>query len=169
MQHALDHCCVICMQALHQAMFKVYISASMVLKLKTGHICPMCAQVGSLRMVLSLEELGPATQQTPHQGPVDTATAAAAAAAQPTASLGAAAQPSALPAQTSSAAGQQAAANPVSSAQQAWGSTMSGSQTVCLVACSWQLFAISQQCGTCAVPCLYLCSQCMWTKDSIGL
>ena len=84
-------------------------------------------QVGSLRMVLSLEELGPAVQQAPHQGPVDTATAAAAAAAQPTASLGAAAQPATL---TSSAGSQQAAANPVSAAQQATGSTMPGSLTM---------------------------------------
>ncbi len=45
-------------------------------------------------MVLSLEELGPAVEHATHQGPVDTATAAAAAAAQPTASLGAAASPS---------------------------------------------------------------------------
>ena len=45
-------------------------------------------------MTLSLEELGPAVESVTHQGPVDTATAAAAAAAQPTASLGAAASPS---------------------------------------------------------------------------
>lgn len=55
-------------------------------------------QVGSLRMVLSLEELGPAQLQATHQGPVDTATAAAAAAAQPTASLGAAASHTEAPA-----------------------------------------------------------------------
>lgn len=55
-------------------------------------------QVGSLRMVLSLEELGPAQLQATHQGPADTATAAAEAAAQPTASLGAAAAPSQAPA-----------------------------------------------------------------------
>lgn len=57
-------------------------------------------QVGSLRMTLSLEELGPAAEGTPHQGPVDTATAAAAATAQQTASLGAAASPSEAGAQT---------------------------------------------------------------------
>ena len=51
-------------------------------------------------MTLSLEELGPAVEATPHQGPVDTATAAAAATAQPTASLGAAASPSEAGAQT---------------------------------------------------------------------
>ena len=50
-------------------------------------------QVGSLRMVLSLEELGPAVEIATHQGTVDTATAAASAAAQPKASLGAAASP----------------------------------------------------------------------------
>ena len=55
-------------------------------------------QVGSLRMVLSLEELGPAQLQATHQGPADTATAAASAAAQPTASLDAAAAPSQAPA-----------------------------------------------------------------------
>ncbi|DBA79724.1 TPA: hypothetical protein ACH3X1_008393 [Trebouxia sp. C0004] len=55
-------------------------------------------QVGSLRMVLSLEELGPAQLPATHQGPADTATAAAEAAAQPTASLGAAAAPSQTPA-----------------------------------------------------------------------
>ncbi len=55
-------------------------------------------QVGSLRMVLSLEELGPAQLQATHQGPADTATAAAEAAAQPTASLGAAAAPLQAPA-----------------------------------------------------------------------
>lgn len=59
----------------------------------------MCyVQVGSLRMVLSLEELGPAQLQATHQGPADTATAAAKAAAQPTVSLGAAAAPSQAPA-----------------------------------------------------------------------
>ena len=59
----------------------------------------MCyVQVGSLRMVLSLEELGPAQLQATHQGQADTATAAASAAAQPTASLGAAAAPSQAPA-----------------------------------------------------------------------
>ena len=100
-------------------------------------------------MVLSLEELGPAVQQTPHQGPVDTATAAAAAAAQPTASLGAAAQPAALPDQMLSAGGQQAAANPVSAAQQATGSTMPGSLTMRLV-CN---FTVSL-CGVTAVPCV---------------
>lgn len=109
----------------------------------------MYAQVGSLRMVLSLEELGPAVQQTPHQGPVDTATAAAAAAAQPTASLGAAAQPAALPDQMLSAGGQQAAANPVSAAQQATGSTMPGSLTMRLV-CN---FTVSL-CGVTAEPCV---------------
>lgn len=83
-------------------------------------------QVGSLRMVLSLEELGPAVQQRPHQGPEDTATAAAAAAAQPTASLGAAAHPSALPTQGPLAGDQQAAANPVLPFQHASGPTLPG-------------------------------------------
>ena len=105
------------------------LSSQTKLTLRLGHVCPVYAQVGSLRMVFSLEELGPALQQTPHQGPVDTATAAAAAAAQPTASLGAAA----LPDRSSSAGGQQAAAHPVSAAQQATGSTMPGSLTVSLV------------------------------------
>ena len=44
-------------------------------------------------MTLSLEELGPAVESATHQGPVDTATAAAAAAAQPIASLGASVSP----------------------------------------------------------------------------
>lgn len=109
---------------------------------------PLYAQVGSLRMVLSLEELGPAVQQTPHQGPVDTATAAAAAAAQPTASLGAAASPD----RNSSAGGQQAAANLVSAAQQATGSTVPGSLTMCLVC----IVAVSL-CGVTAVPCSVMC------------
>ena len=89
------------------------------------------AQVGSLRMVLSLEELGPAVQQLPHQGPVDTATAAAAAAAQPTASLGAAGQSAANLAQATSGGSQAAAANPVSAALHASGSTVSGRLTMC--------------------------------------
>lgn len=80
-------------------------------------------------MVLSLEELGPAVEQTPHQGPVDTATAAAAAASQPTASLGAAARPSPPPSQGSPLSGAQV--NPVSAAQHASGSTMPGSLALC--------------------------------------
>ena len=44
-------------------------------------------------MVLSLEELGPASLNGTHQGPADTATAAATAAAQPVADLGSALQP----------------------------------------------------------------------------
>lgn len=44
-------------------------------------------------MVLSLEELGPAVVQATNQGPDDTATAAAEAAAQPMADLGHALQP----------------------------------------------------------------------------
>ena len=54
-------------------------------------------------MVLSLEELGPAQLQATHQGPADTATAAASAAAQPAASLGAAAAPSQAPASQTAA------------------------------------------------------------------
>lgn len=91
------------------------------------------AQVGSLRMVLSLEELGPAVQQMPHQGPLDTATAAVAAALQPTASLGTAAQPVALQSEASSAGELPTAANPVSPAQHAPGSTMAGKLTRCCV------------------------------------
>ena len=44
-------------------------------------------------MVLSLEELGPASVSGTHQGPDDTATAAAKAAAQPVSDLGQALQP----------------------------------------------------------------------------
>ena len=135
----LAHCTGIPCLASHSA--NMVISPQTDITMEVGHVCPVCAQVGSLRMVLSLEELGPAIQQTPHQGPVDTATAAAAAAAQPTASLGAAAQPAALPAQAqaASAGGQQAAAKPVPAAQQAAGSTMPGRLTmhcVCIVAAS---------------------------------
>lgn len=48
-------------------------------------------------MVLSLEELGPASLNGTHQGPADTATAAAKAAAQPVADLGPALQPAPAP------------------------------------------------------------------------